>query len=204
MTTIYNIHSYKGGVGVTTTACAVAYESARQGHGTLLIDTTGTHDTFAWSGMATGDENYDYTRLPDYPLTMICVDEKHGHLRSVLTKDAHDYDVIVIDAGSQGPSETYGEHHVIPVCVVRNDYLTLRRTVNVFEPTKDILVALLHSEAALTERDIASVLRQNPISSDLNPSVQRAIDAGLPVVRGHLFTWASKVLEITPAVWPEV
>jgi len=52
MTQIYDIHSYKGGVGVTTTACSLALILANKGRSTLLVDSGYSPDTYPWLNIA--------------------------------------------------------------------------------------------------------------------------------------------------------
>jgi len=191
MTKIYDIHSYKGGVGVTTTACSLALTLTEKGK-VLLVDSGYSCDTYAWLGLGEpthrkGEihegvfENLDIVRLGD--------SEKFP------TVTAKTYDFVVIDNGRNSSQEFPTDFITERVCVVRNDYLTLRNTANRFAKS-ELLVAFVTEGAALTARDICSVLGREPVEALVNNNSQRAIDAGLAPMRLKTqFGWASSLAE---------
>lgn len=184
MTTIYDIHSYKGGTGVTTTACATAMALAKNGRRTLLVNAQPTDDVSAWMAYVTQDAITTFRENLD-----------HFHTKSGdFMRYFHHYDDIVIDNG-RNTAQTYDTVlSVVRVCVVRNDYMTLRNTVGKYQSDKELLVLFFDNARVLSVRDVADVLGSQPIVAKLETDVQRSIDAGMASTRDH-FGWADEITE---------
>ena len=183
MTTIYNVHAYKGGVGVTTTACALAVRLAKEGNKTLLVSDDESGDAPSWLGVPVGNgispiaQNLDYVQ---------------GFFGNV----ADDYDSIVVDSGRNASRSYPQPHRVVNVVVVRNDYITLKNTLN---KPYDVLVAFISEKSALNAQDVAQTLNAKTrgpefIVANIDPAVARAVDAGLAMSRDHLFPWTEQIV----------
>lgn len=201
MTHIIDIHSYKGGTGVTTTACATALAFARQGRKTLLVDAQDKPTTYAWLSLPEPSQGNTFTTVTfdnGESQFALVTDDESGPV------NFDDYEVVVYDNGRE-TNIPYGEmgYPVSRVCVVRNDYLTLRNTVTYRGagtpevPSEDAFVLFIHKEGALSERDVQAVLSNEVISTSIDPQAQRAIDAGLASTR-RLFDWAEELTRLVP------
>lgn len=200
MTHIIDIHSYKGGTGVTTTACAVAMASARAGKTTLLIDAQDTPNSFSFFGMSEpvkGDNSIKNVGLDITANLDLITDEGSGHV------SLDNYEVVVFDNGRQtGINYEAMGYPVSRVCVVRNDYMTLRNTVarsaTPSAPEVEAFVLFYDATVTLSDRDVTAVLGTDAIVVKMDAHVQRTIDAGLTTTR-RVFDWAEEVVAtLTP------
>lgn len=193
MTTNYiDIHAYKGGVGTTTVACALAVACSKRGK-TILIDASGTPTAYGWFGamerpegqLTTMDENLSFIHTTT---------GQSGHAISAL--DISDVEFVVIDNGRNTTDPvTKNAKSGTRICVVRNDYMTLRNTVGKFQPDTEELL-LFETEGVLNAQDIRLVLGKAPVVMPYDEAIQRAIDAGLAYERDRLFTkWTSELLK---------
>lgn len=197
---IYDIHAYKGGVGTTTVACALAVAESHKGK-TVLIDATGSNDTYAWLGLANSTEECVAKPVESVNHPLFIAHSKPGHAWLAYTTldlagDLQDVRTIVIDNGKHRTSDSRLPS-AKPVCVVRNDYMTLRSTVGKFLADREILF-LFENNGVLNKNDVRAVLGADPVVMKYDEAVQRAIDAGLAPTRHHLF--AKWVKELTKAV----
>lgn len=195
MTTLYNIYSHKGGVGVTTTACAIALYHARGGNNVLLADNTETPDTYAWLGMPNPKNKGLREQSPESTLDVV---HRGVSVPLFASHYAEQYEYIVCDNGrATGLVEPSTDMNVVNICVVRNEYMALRNAVNAgFVDTDHDFMLFMHGEGALTQRDITQVLGREPLGvTHIDPKVQRAIDAGVCTFRvDTLFTFAQDII----------
>lgn len=175
MANIYDVHAYKGGVGVTTTACALALHFCEKGNKTLLLGRDKHADALSWLGCS-GNNG------------VTAIKQGLDHALSTTDVNIDNYEIVVVDNG-QEPLATYFTN-VVNVVVVRNDYISLKNTLN---KEHDILVAFVADTNALSAQDVAYTLGSTPVVAKIDPSVARAIDAGLAISRNHLFPWTEKI-----------
>jgi hypothetical protein len=201
-----NIHSHKGGVGVTTTACALAVTLSQQGERVLLVDYNEMSNIYATLGSMHYDEGVLSDALTNYELFGL-----HFSPSRHFVTGAYDsrflnsnYDTVVVDSGRSMPvseiSFLGSGVKVNNICVVRNDYLTLQNTVKSDFAQKDNYsnyVLFTHSvNAPLTVKDVEMVLKAKALAvSPLTDKAQRAIDAGLLTTRLSEFKFAAEVVE---------
>lgn len=191
MTFIYDVHAYKGGVGVTTTACSLALALANKGHSTLLVDSGYTPDTYPWFGLPLPAGRGEVRKGVFLNLDFVRI----GDSEKISSVNVDDYEFVVIDNGRNSSQEYPTAYTVQRVCVVRNEYLSLHNTVNRFDHANEILVAFVAEGMALTDKDVQSVLTKKPVVVSVNTSAQRAIDAGLAPMRIHeQFGWAKDLV----------
>lgn len=190
MTLIYDIHAYKGGVGVTTTACSLALTLANKGHATLLVDSGYSPDTYAWLALPEPTSRGEVSN----PFANLCL-VRIGESEKLSSLNIVHYDFVVIDNGRNSSQEYPTAYTVQRVCVVRNDYMTLRNTVNRFAPSDELLVAFIGEGFALTTNDVESVLGKKQVVVPIATEAQRAIDAGLAPTRlDARFGWATELI----------
>jgi hypothetical protein len=151
----------KGGVGTSTLAALHAAHLARSGRSVRLTssDPAGLDDLAAHVGVPAPGEGESVVVIPgltlaDHP----CADGDN-----------------VIDGGT----DCFSDHHGCVYVVVRNDYLSLRRALNVPQTTVGIIL-VIEPNRSLGRRDVAEVLA-HPIVAEvaLDPTIARAADAGL-------------------------
>lgn len=106
--------------------------------------------------------------------------ERWCELAEVLREDVGEW---VVDAGT-GPGRAMAQvAGVRSVLVVRNCYLALRRSVGC-RPDPDVVVLIEEPSRALGRADVVAVLTVAPVVAvPLDPSVARAVDAGLFTTR---------------------
>ena len=191
MTYIYDIHSYKGGVGVTTTACSLALTLADKGHSTLLVDSGYSADTYPWLNLAKPTKRGEVS-VEVFPSLDVV---RLGETDKFSSPKVDAYEFVVIDNGRNCSQEYPTAHTVQRVCVVRNEYLSLHNTANRFMPSVELLVAFIGEGLALTAKDVQSVLNREPVIAPISTDAQRAIDAGLAANRlDRCFGWATDLV----------
>jgi cellulose biosynthesis protein BcsQ len=192
MTHIYDIHSYKGGVGVTTTACSLALILANKGHSTLLVDSGYSPDTYPWLNVALPiGSRGEVAKGVFANLDMVRI----GDSEKISSVNVGDYDFVVIDNGRNCSQEYPTAYTVQRVCVVRNEYMSLHNTANRFAPRTELLVAFIGEGLALTAKDVQNVLNREPVVASIDTNAQRAIDAGLAPMRvDERFGWVKELL----------
>jgi hypothetical protein len=88
-----------------------------------------------------------------------------------------DYDCVVVDAGHKQFDYLDETTSVKRVCVVRNEYLTVKANMYV---KADVVMAFIIPTNALTAGDVKNVLRSsNFIDAQVCERLSRSIDAGL-------------------------
>ena len=180
---IYHVTSHKGGVGVTTTACSLAGSLARQGHKTLIVDGAPHKDCYSWLGLPSDTLLSPVEASSHYPLWVTT--------RWEIPND--EYDFIVADGGV-GRAPLSASAHTI--CVVRNDYMTLRNTVP-HTSKYDTFVMLEIAGGVLNSNDISAVLSRKVHVVKMDESAQRAIDAGMALMRQNtVFGWADELAKV--------
>ena len=159
MKSYIEVSSPKGGVGVSTTACAIAVGLAKEGNKVLLVDMNDD-----------GDMN---AIMPTHSENITIVSKNSGHTY----EPNHDY--MVVDAGNQ----TFDYPNNIAVHrigVVRNDYLSLKGvTQSPMKHEYHNFIAYIIPSNCLTKHDVANVLRKKVVSVEMSEGVARSIDAGL-------------------------
>jgi hypothetical protein len=159
------VSSRKGGVGTTTTACAIALALENMGNTVLLLDTTGTDSVSAVLGI----NGY----APDWKGITV----KNVHVEGKDIPAYGDYDCVVVDAGHKQFDYLDETTSVKRVCVVRNEYLTVKANMYV---KADVVMAFIIPTNALTAGDVKNVLRSsNFIDAQVCERLSRSIDAGL-------------------------
>lgn len=159
----------KGGVGTTTVAALHALAMTRRGHTVRITSrtTTGVEDLAAVLGVPTPPAGEPVQVLPGLTLAdQPCPDS-----------------YSVVDAGT----DLFTTPDAGPLyAVVRNDYLSLRRALPAVAETTGV-VLVVEPNRSLTQRDIVDVLGR-PISAEvrLDPTIARAVDAGLLSTARHL------------------
>lgn len=166
------VSSRKGGVGTTTTACAIALSLESMGNTVLILDTTGTDSVSATLGV-----NAPMTSSHEFK--NISVRSIHVEGKDIVTN--RNYDYVVIDAGNKMFNYTDREGHdessnIKRVGVVRNEYLALRNMVHY---PVDLFVSFTIEGNALQSSDVRNVLSKEVIDTPMNSAVARSIDAGL-------------------------
>jgi len=165
MTTTTTFVGAKGGVGTSTVAALHALQLARHDETVRLTanTTADVEDLAALLGMPTPDPGEVVNVAPS--LTLADHPDAAAH--------------NVVDAGTDCFSDHYGPVYV----VLRNDYLSLRRALNVPRTTVG-LVLITEPGRSLTRRDVGDVVPHR-IAAELavDPAIARAIDAGLLATR---------------------
>jgi hypothetical protein len=167
MTATTTLVGAKGGVGTTTVAVLHALELARSGQVVRLTanDPGSVDDLAAVLGVPAPEPGATVDVLP------------HLSLADHPSPEGH----TVVDAGT----DTFSDHTGPVYVVLRNDYLSLRRALNVPRTTTG-LVLLNEPTRALQRRDVEEVL-SHPIAAELvvDPAVARAVDAGVLSTRSR-------------------
>jgi len=183
------VSSAKGGVGTTTTACAIALSLESMGNTVLILDTTGTDSVSAVLGIngIMGDPAWRGVAV------------KNVHIEGKEVSPYRNYDYVVIDAGNKMFNYTDEESKVKRVGVVRNEYLALRNMVHY---PVNLFVSFTIKENALTASDVRNVLSKEVIDAPMDSAVARSIDAGLFPSRWEslLSEWSSKIVHSLMAV----
>lgn len=178
----------KGGQGCTTIAAVLAVLAARS-NPTLLLDTRG--DAAPILGVS------DPPPASTFAEAIANAAEPCRGLRvATLEGDRIDTDAIaaiseLVTAGHRVIVDTGTDHDVLHrfdplhprrLLVTRPCYLALRRAIGVpFIPDHVVLIA--EHQRALTERDVSLALALPVTSVPYDPSIARAIDAGLLAAR---------------------
>jgi hypothetical protein len=188
------VSSRKGGVGTTTTACAIALALENMGNTVLLLDTTGTDSVSAVLGI-----NGLMSSVPEWKGITV----KNVHIEGKEVSPYGDYDYVVIDAGNKMFNYTDETATVKRVGVVRNEYLTVK--LNMYLPV-DVFVCFTIEGNALLAKDVHQVIgSKTPIVDALvSPQVARAIDAGLFTSRWEATAgeWSNAIVASFMAVTP--
>lgn len=201
MTTIIDVHSYKGGTGVTTVSCALALHLAENGSKVFLADTVNPASSFAWLGVPPVARGKVKKIRKNLSLRALALGEESPDYEPVRLSD---FDYVVFDNGKNATADYGGILEVVRICVVRNDYLTLSNTVGKFNNETDGLIVMQSDTATLTTSDVQSVLGKEPIVVKLSEKVQRTIDAGLTQERSEMFSaWFEELSFGSPAVAAE-
>jgi hypothetical protein len=184
------VSSAKGGVGTTTTACAIALSLESMGNTVLILDTTGTDSVSAVLGI-----NGLMSSAPEWQGITV----KNVYIEGKEVSPYRNYDYVVIDAGNKMFNYTDEESKVKRVGVVRNEYLTLRNMVHY---PVNFFVSFTIKENALTAGDVRNVLSKEVIDTPMDSAVARSIDAGLFPSRWEslLSEWSNKVVHSLMAV----
>ena len=189
---ITTVYATKGGQGVTTITAALAILTARAGHRTLLVDTTG--DLPAILGLP----DTDRPGLAEYlnPASRLAIDDVTTPVSDnlelihrgtgpvtfdtstygLLTGALGHYDHIIIDAAEPASAWTlHADHRLL---VTRPCYLALRRATIAPRPTAIVLIN--EPGRALDAKDIEAVLAI-PVTATVPymTTIARAVDAGL-------------------------
>jgi hypothetical protein len=163
------VWSPKGGVGTSTVAAAIALIAA-ESDDVCLVDRGGGDIapilgmSIAPGGEATAGRLVVLDRQPGEPCSP--------------TTPTRTFDVVVVDNGTRPPADT----NSFSVCVLRADYLALRRLVT-SGGRVDRLVLVLEEGRALQPRDVAACLGHEPIVIPYDVAVARSVDAGLFATR---------------------
>lgn len=167
MTDVYEIISPKGGQGVTTTAVAVALGLAARTHRVDLLVRPGDGDALGCLGLPT-PHNERFTVEYSPRLTVTTELPKWSNMPEVVVTDGeHDHLELVNSTRTR-------------ILVVRNCYLALARCVHRDMAGRfDLVVAYLEAGRSLDRGAIVNVLGRCDVAQALNPSVARAVDAGL-------------------------
>ena len=165
---IHTFLSAKGGQGTTVTAAAFALLSASDHTSTLLVDAAPGHDCAAVLGLPE----------PHDPLDLIAVTDNLSLTRAYPDPADPDYDLVVIDAGTN-PTHTYG--HI--TLVTRSCYLALRRALALpHQPDDAVLVQ--EPGRSLHRDDVAAVLNLTIAATiTVDPAIARTVDSGLLAAR---------------------
>lgn len=168
MTSTVTFVGAKGGVGTSTIAALHAIQGARVGRPVRLTSTdpSGIDDLAAVLGVPTPEEGQVVVVLPGLTLAdHLCPDGDN-----------------VVDGGTDG----FSDHHGSVYVVLRNDYISLRRALNVPQTTIGF-VLVTEAQRSLSRRDVTDVL-DRPVVAELavDPAVARAVDAGLLTTARHL------------------
>lgn len=165
--TTYHFYSPKGGQGCTTTAAAFAVLLGR-GSRVAIIDTLG--DMPAVLGPP----------QPGHDNRMVPVNDRIDLWVEPPTFDELDgYEHAVFDAGP--PPVVQDGHNIM---VVRPCYLALRRAVAMQDAvTPDQVILITEPGRALSSRDVERALGVSVTVVEFDPSVARAVDAGLLAAR---------------------
>lgn len=163
---VIEVSSAKGGVGTTTTACALALALENMGNTVLILDTTGTDSVVPTLGLN------PVFGLPTVSWKNITVSNIVIGNHDVPVYEGYDY--LVVDSGNT--QHKYGDRSVTRIGVVRNEYLAIRRMMHY---PVDMFVSFTIANNALTAGDVSNVLRKTVIEAPMDSAVARSIDAGL-------------------------
>lgn len=182
------ISSAKGGVGTTTTACALALALENMGNTVLILDTTGTDSVSAVMGLTggySGDNQWKGITVKNTRITD----------KNVPTYSNYDY--VVVDSGHE--MFEYSDNNVTRIGVTRNEYLALRSMVHY---PVHMFVSFTIETNALVTGDVGSVLRKTVIEAPMDSAVARSIDAGLFPNRWQNIAseWSNKIVNSLMAV----
>lgn len=166
MTTHYQFISRKGGVGCSTVA-ALAALGVCETRRTLIVDSSPNQDVDAVLGMQAVSS--------DEPL--VVSSGLWFANAATLPGDWSDYDIVIEDVGTNPPSD--GTDRLI--MVVRNCYLSLRRSIGYSHP--HLVVAVTEPLRALRLADIETTMGARTIELPFDPAISRSVDAGLLVAR---------------------
>lgn len=185
---VIEVSARKGGVGTTTSACAIASVIAGKGEKVLLVDTTGTDDAFAVCGMAIPVQGVPSAATPNLSVVSSPITQVPAELLSA-------HDVIVVDAGvNREPGQEYWGVKPYIVSVIRNAYLSLK--AEVARPhSSDMVLVVVDDKFALTYNDAVSVVGpygEKFIQVLHSYDLARAVDAGLFLMRSHTYEWAKE------------
>ena len=179
----------KGGQGCTTIAAVLAVLAAHSNYPTLLLDTQG--DAAPTLGVSDPPPTSTLTEA-----IANAAEPCRGLRVATLAGDRIDAEAItaiseLVAAGHRVIVDTGTDHDVLHrfdpllpqrLLVTRPCYLALRRAVGVpFVPDHVVLIA--EHQRALTERDVSLALALPVTSVPYDPSIARAIDAGLLAAR---------------------
>lgn len=169
-------HAAKGGQGVTTSACAYALTIASAERKVLLV---GNDDTLACLGFPSSDvRGFEIKRgsLDYISYTEVAGRDWRGKYSDVVWDIASDEQV-------PGRSFVYDGENPRFVLVTRPCYLALRRYTAqreagvVHQP--DCVLLVEESGRSLDADDVANIIDRQVASVPCDPSISRAVDAGL-------------------------
>lgn len=196
---VMEISSAKGGVGVTTTACATAVIASEWGK-VLLMDMADNKDTPACMGAvqfaSIVPNNGSFVEVND-TLTLFRPWYDTRTVAGAIVIPDGNWDTVIIDAGTTGQQDAY-IHNGDPVLFERvvcvtNCYMGVRNTLSGF--TIDSLVLMNDPSRVLTIRDIEVITGKTAVVNERNDKLPRAIDAGVILDRKEVYgEWARKLL----------
>ena len=200
------ISAYKGGLGTTTIACSLAMGLAKNDRKVLLVDGSKYGDSLGILNIGTTSATWEGkpSKANIDGLDVIVTDLS----LPMPTHLYHFYDYVIVDAGTTGISQySVNDEGVYRLCVVSNEYLSLRNTVGVktrFAPSERFsgLAMAFQEGNALTANDVKNVMGMEPvIKMDYDPRMSRTIDAGLLC---HRFTevvlpWIAPLMDAVTA-----
>lgn len=168
MSTATHFFGVKGGQGVTVTACMFALGLARDGVETQIAD----YSDGDVAGVFGLPQVQDWTRV-----------QVTEHLTTTYGDTVGFPENLVIDHGYREgvPPRLAGER----VLVVRADYLSIRAAVRAIAEgvPVDRVVAVRHPGATLGLKDVEVCLGKPATVIEWDPSIARAVDAGLLAAR---------------------
>jgi cellulose biosynthesis protein BcsQ len=171
---IIDVYGVKGGVGTTTTAVALAVKLSQNNSDRSFGITCSSNDELSLSDLhgVAGNRSEDYNLTDN--LVLCPVHKK--------------VDYLIVDNGFATNKSVYNGDYT--VYVVDNSYLSLKRAVildlNLSTNNDAMWVRIIRPGGALIDRDIDDVLSlHNNVRCqiDLDPSIARAVDAGILVRR---------------------
>lgn len=174
---IVAFHTVKGGQGCTTVAVAFAALNASEGKKVMIFSAAPADDLpgvmgFGHTPSKRVTDNLYYASTETYTEKGI-----------IASSTMHDLDLLVIDGGTSVP-DIYGTDKTI--LVTQQCYLALRRiTLNSDRVSGfDGVVVLTDESRAVGLDDLRSIVPLDIVGTvEMNPSVARAVDAGLLVQR---------------------
>lgn len=177
------VSSFKGGTGVTTTACALALQTAYRNSDSrvLLLDAVKAPkrscDAILNANPTSFVERYtQITNNLDYAYSEFTRSKTASYVN-----DLRQYDFIVVDAG-----DTPWKGNATNLSVVRNDYLSLRSFANATRGKAhmiDAVVGIIHDGFALTANDVKAVTNKIVAEIPFTSTIARSVDAGMFVNR---------------------
>jgi len=178
MTKITAVYGAKGGVGTTVVASLLGLALAEQGP-TLLVDNTTTTDVATVLGVRAGDQMVDGgLHISTRPVDAYDPDEMRRFAG---------FEHVVVDAGREVPG--WADE---AVCVVRNDYLSLRAAVCSRWPADHVVVVMM-PHMTLDVDNVRGALGCQPLVMSWDSRLARTVDAGLGS-RLHPFSRPLKAL----------